>query len=60
MNSLCCVQDTQSYRILGDPESLEKLMEALEKRGAREGALYGSLLRSKEVIVQGMPAGPLQ
>ncbi len=54
------LQDPQSYRVLGDPDTLEKLMGALEKRGAREGALYNSLLRHRESILQGMPAGPLK
>jgi hypothetical protein len=51
------VQDSKSYRLLGD---LEQLMDALERRGAREGALYHSLLRHKEAIAKGMPPSPLQ
>ncbi|EIE24672.1 hypothetical protein COCSUDRAFT_46901 [Coccomyxa subellipsoidea C-169] len=54
------LQDTQTYRILGQPDTLETLMGALEKRGAREGALYNSLLRHKDSILQGMPAEPLK
>lgn len=51
------LQNTKSYKVLGD---LEQLMEALERRGAREGALYSALLRHKEAILSGMPAKPLQ
>ncbi len=59
-NVSSALQDTQTYRILGQPDTLETLMGALEKRGAREGALYNSLLRHKDSILQGMPAEPLK
>lgn len=46
--------------MLGDEPSLDALMGCLERRGAREGALHGALLRNRDAIIAGMPAGPLQ
>lgn len=41
-------------------EALEGLMGALERRGPREAALYNALLRHRDVVLQHMPATPLQ
>lgn len=47
-------------RLLGTAEGLDKLIAALDKRGAREGNLYNSLLRDREALTQAMPASAMQ
>ncbi len=44
-------------RMLCSGDDLEALIEALERRGAREGGLYASLLRCREAVLRAMPAG---
>ncbi|GAB4814610.1 hypothetical protein N2152v2_001656 [Parachlorella kessleri] len=46
-------------RMLATADDLEALINALERRGAREGGLYASLLRCREAIAKAMPAAPL-
>lgn len=46
--------------MLGDEPSLDALMGCLERRGAREGALHGSLAHNRDAIAAGMPAGTLR
>ena len=48
------------YRMLGDVESLDALIAALDKRGAREGMLFNALLSNRDAIVQAMPAEPMR
>jgi hypothetical protein len=49
-----------AFQVLGEEPSLDALMGCLERRGAREGALHAALLRNRDAIVAGMPAGPLR
>ncbi len=49
-----CLSDC---RMLCSGEDLEALIAALERRGAREGSLYASLVRCKDAVLRAMPAG---
>ncbi|KAK9816480.1 hypothetical protein WJX72_000803 [[Myrmecia] bisecta] len=51
--------DEGTFRVLGEASALEGLMDALDRRGAREGALYNALLRHRESIMRGMPSQPI-
>lgn len=43
--------------VVATSAALRTLITALERRGAREGGLYASLLRHREQLEAGMPAG---
>lgn len=43
--------------MLPDSAALNKLIEALERRGARESGLFAALLRHKDSLLRAMPAG---
>uniref|UniRef100_A0A1D1ZYU9 Homeobox domain-containing protein n=2 Tax=Auxenochlorella protothecoides TaxID=3075 RepID=A0A1D1ZYU9_AUXPR len=45
--------------IVRDAASLDALVGALERRGAREAGLYASLLRHRDALAAAMPARPL-
>lgn len=53
-------QATEGFQVLGEETQLEGLMRVLERRGVREGALFNSLLRHRDSLTAGMPAGPLR
>ena len=53
-------QATEGVQVLGEATQLEGLMRVLERRGVREGALFNSLLRHRDSLTAGMPAGPLR
>ncbi|KAK9797439.1 hypothetical protein WJX73_004705 [Symbiochloris irregularis] len=49
-----------SFRVLTDAGELQKLMEALERRGAREERLFAELLRQQDSLTQSMPCRPFR
>ena len=50
-------QEDGGIRLIASSAALEALVAALERRGARESGLYASLLRYREQLEAGMPAG---
>lgn len=54
-NSLTAVV---SCRYLGHEDGVEALIQALDKRGAREGPLYNNLLRYRDAL--GTPGAPFR
>ncbi len=49
--------DDGQLSVVATSAALSTLLAALERRGAREGGLYASLLRHKEQLEAGMPSG---
>jgi hypothetical protein len=50
-------QEDGSISLVASSAALEALVTVLERRGARESGLYASLLRYREQLEAGMPAG---
>ena len=50
-------QEDGRLSLVASSAALEALVAALERRGARESGLYASLLRYREQLEAGMPAG---
>ncbi len=49
-----------SWRLLGQAHQIEQLMNSLERKGAREGALHNALVRHQDTVQRGMPAFSIQ
>ena len=49
-----------SFRVLSQKEDLQALMDALERRGAREERLFAELLRQQESLARAMPSQPFR
>lgn len=48
------------FRVLTHQDDLQELLDALERRGAREERLFAELLRQQDSLTRGMPSQPFR